>query len=150
MTSLARASRGCARPRPDSRHRAINQFLSGRKRAAVDMLRGTFVVRTLCQAEKLATMLASYCPDPQQSSIGIWELLCNAIEHGSYGIDFSEKASLLGEGLYQEELERRARDPRYRDRYVQVWFRKTPKRASPAKARTGGESRSPARCRSRR
>ncbi|MBP0652166.1 hypothetical protein J8J40_34405, partial [Mycobacterium tuberculosis] len=53
-----------------------------------------------------------------------WELLTNAIEHGSLGIGFSEKAELLRSGGYEEEIRRRLADPALSARRVTVAFRR--------------------------
>lgn len=120
---------GCsAAQRPsDPQHRSIRSFLSTNKPLIGHMTQGEFQIQTLAQAEKLATMLASHCPEPEKASIGIWELLSNAIEHGSYEIDCGTKTRLLLEGAYPRELRNRASDPRYCHRVVIVRFRRTPR-----------------------
>lgn len=111
---------------PDSyRKRAIRAYLSSNRPAIGRLVQGEFEIHTLAEAERLATMLASHCPDAENAAMGIWELLCNAIEHGNYGIDCATKARLLGEGALQDELERRAAMSPYRDRIVRVHFRQS-------------------------
>lgn len=106
-------------------HESINKFLSTNQPAIGHLVRGEFVIRTLQQAEKLATMLAHHCPNASDAAVGIWELLANAIEHGSYEIDFDTKSRLLLSGEYRRELKARAIDPRYGGRCVKVGFRRT-------------------------
>ena len=86
------------------------------------LLSGLFEIRTLEEAENLATLLASNTPEPEKVRIGIWELLSNAIEHGNLGISFEEKTRLLETGHFHEEISRRLGLDRYRDRVARVFF----------------------------
>ncbi|MEI2385241.1 ATP-binding protein [Breoghania sp. JC706] len=86
------------------------------------LLSGLFEIRTLEEAENLATLLASNTPEPEKVRLGIWELLSNAIEHGNLGITFEEKTSLLETGHFHEEISRRLGLDRYRDRVARVYF----------------------------
>jgi len=58
------------------------------------------------------------------ASIGMRELLVNAVEHGNLGITFDEKSELLQSGRWQEEIERRLISPQYRDKYATVSIRR--------------------------
>lgn len=104
--------------------RSIQSFLAANAAKTGLFVAGTFEIRTLGEAEKLATMLSMNYPDPTAVSVGIWELLSNAIEHGNLGIDFATKSRLLSEGGYEQELNRRLTDPRYHDRVARVDFRR--------------------------
>jgi CheY-like chemotaxis protein len=75
---------------------------------ALGMLeRAEFAIRTLDEAQELAGLLASLCPDPELAVMGLSELLVNGIEHGNLGIDFSEKSRLKESDRWREEVERR-------------------------------------------
>jgi Histidine kinase-like ATPase domain len=108
-------------------HVAIRDYIAVNKPAIGRMLRGAFEISTLGEAEKLATMLASHCPNPDMASIGIWELLANAIEHGNLEIDFALKSTLLMQGRHHSEIERRLQLPQYRHRVVSVVFQQSRK-----------------------
>jgi hypothetical protein len=106
------------------RSRAIRAFISTNKPAIGQLIQGMFDIRTLEEAEKLSTMLASHCPSPDTAAVGIWELLSNAIEHGSLEIDRNLKCTLLLRGDYLSELERRFAAYPYSSRHVRVIFRR--------------------------
>lgn len=105
--------------------KAIRDYLSTRKSGTGRMLSSHFEIRTLEEAEKLSTMLASHCPTPEKVSTGIWELISNAVEHGNLEIDCKEKADLIGKGLYAEELVKRLNSPKFVRRVVSVRFNRT-------------------------
>lgn len=85
-------------------------------------VRGEFRFRDLDQARSLAMLLASVCPDPVTASIGLTELLINAVEHGSLGISYEEKMLLRLDNTWDEEVARRLAAPQWRDRFVEVAF----------------------------
>lgn len=87
------------------------------------LVNGEFRFRTLDEARKLTLLLSQACPDPQKVALGISELLVNAVEHGNLGITYAEKAQLLQQGRWQEEIEERLETPQYSDRFVKVTFR---------------------------
>ena len=65
------------------------------------MKHGTFQFRTLEEANILATFIAQCCPVPTSASLGLSELMVNAIEHGNLGITYAEKSSLVKGGTWQ-------------------------------------------------
>jgi len=75
---------------------------------------------------RVAGILAALCPDPDQASSGLVELLLNAVEHGNLGINYQEKTRLLYEDGWDEELRRRLALPEYRDRVATVTFERGP------------------------
>jgi hypothetical protein len=83
-------------PNPESFLAALGTLQSGR-----------FAVRSLEEAQDLATLLAGLCPDPVLTAMGLTELLVNGIEHGNLGIACAEKTRLKEEGRWREEVERR-------------------------------------------
>jgi anti-sigma regulatory factor (Ser/Thr protein kinase) len=84
---------------------------------------GEFECRTVCEARRLAAVLARFYPDPDRVEIGLAELLINAVEHGNLGITYEEKAALLARGGLGHEIERRASRPELAARRVRakVW-----------------------------
>lgn len=79
-----------------------------------------FKLKSLVDAKRLAPMLASIFPKPEQTVLGISELLINAIEHGNLGVSYAEKTQLLQENRWQAEIDRRMRLEEYRHRVVRV------------------------------
>ncbi len=105
--------------------KAIRDYLAAHKSVVGRLICGTFEIRGLDQAEKLSTMLASNYPAPERVSTGIWELMCNAIEHGNLEIDFNNKSKLIQSGHYTEEISRRLAMPNFSKRVVLVEFKRT-------------------------
>jgi CheY-like chemotaxis protein len=107
--------------------KAIQDYVASHKSAVGRMLSAVFEIRTMEEAQKLSTMLATNCPVPEKVAVGIWELLSNAIEHGNLEIDYDEKAKLLESGRFEAELARRLRQPPYAGRVARVEFRRATK-----------------------
>lgn len=80
---------------------------------------GVFRVRTVDEAELLAIHLASACGCPDLS-LGIRELIVNAVEHGNLAITYDEKGRLLRDGCLTAELDKRLRRPEFAHRRVEV------------------------------
>ncbi len=83
---------------------------------------GQFRIRTLEEAENLATMLSLSCPEPERVALGARELFVNAIEHGNLEIGYERKSVLLADGTWQTEIERRLEQAPFKDRFVLVDF----------------------------
>lgn len=83
---------------------------------------GTFRFRTLDEARALAQALANRCPDPTNVGLGLLELLVNAVEHGNLGISTKEKARLLHQGIWEEEVRRRLDLPENAGKWAHVSF----------------------------
>lgn len=109
---------------PVQRRQAIRSYVAVNRPAIGQLVEGVFDIRTLEEAERLSSMLAMQCPEPETAAVGIWELLSNAVEHGSLEIDGALKARLILEDAYLDEITRRqAREP-FSTRVVRVMFRK--------------------------
>nr|WP_240905662.1 response regulator [Thiorhodococcus mannitoliphagus] len=80
----------------------------------------TFRFRLLDEVSALVSVLAQLCPNPESVSMGLSELMLNAIEHGNLGISYADKGRLIEDGVWQEEVERRLADPGQADRYATV------------------------------
>jgi DNA-binding response OmpR family regulator len=87
---------------------------------------GSFRYRDLEEGRLLANYLARACPEPERTIQGLQELLVNAVEHGNLEISYNDKGALILAGTWQEEVQRRLQLPKYRDRYVEVHFRRQP------------------------
>src|SRR5476649_1682416 len=84
------------------------------------LISGHFRFRLLAEAMALAEFLGKACPNPPVHSVGISEILVNAIEHGNLGITSEEKLQLQKENSWLSEIERRLQLPEHRDQYVNV------------------------------
>lgn len=89
------------------------------------MNEGQFQIRTLDQIPTLVATLSCFYPDSDRVTLGIHELLTNAIEHGNLAISFDTKTTLVEQGTWREEIERRQKMDGFRQRYVSVQLRKT-------------------------
>ena len=105
--------------------RATKDHAAVREPAIGRLVSGIFEFRTLAEAEKLSALLAANYPDPDRVAVGIWELLCNAVEHGNLAIDFAEKSRLLRSGTYHAEIERRLATMPFGERVARVDFRRS-------------------------
>lgn len=54
------------------------------------------------------------------ATIGLREIVVNAVEHGNLGISFDEKTELLANGTWQAEIERRLGEKKLCDRFATV------------------------------
>ena len=84
--------------------------------------RGGYELRTLNEAQSLASYLARLCPQPETAAMGLTELIINAVEHGNLGVSYQEKAALKLEDRWAEEIARRLALPENRDKRVAVDF----------------------------
>lgn len=84
--------------------------------------RGSYELRTLDEAQSLASYLARLCPQPETAAMGLTELIINAVEHGNLGVSYQEKAALKLEDRWAEEVARRLALPENRDKRVTVDF----------------------------
>jgi CheY-like chemotaxis protein len=92
--------------------------------AALHCLRqGEFEIATLDEAMAIAPLLAQACPYPEQTLLGISELLVNAIEHGNLGIGYVEKRALKLADAWDDEIVRRLALPEHRDKRVRIHVR---------------------------
>lgn len=105
---------------------AFLQDAHGRDSAVGNLRHGVFEIRTLKQARNLSTMLSKACPRPDDAAVGMLELMANAIEHGNLEIEHDEKASLIREGRWTAEIERRMQHGRYVHRVATVSFERRP------------------------
>lgn len=86
------------------------------------MKKSVFEIKNLNQAQLLSIHLSSQFPNPEHISVGISELLLNAIEHGNLEISFDDKSELLKKGIWLEEVQKRLKDPAYSSRFATVVF----------------------------
>ena len=80
------------------------------------LLRAEFRYRTQDDAHALAGLLAKAFPDPERVSLGVWELLINAIEHGNLEITYEDKTRLMQERRMAAEVAERLERPEFKGR----------------------------------
>jgi CheY-like chemotaxis protein len=85
---------------------------------------GEFLFRTLADAHQLASSLSSLCEAPEGVSLGLTELLVNAVEHGNLGISYAEKSALRQNGEWENEIEKRLCSEPYAARQAVVELRR--------------------------
>jgi serine phosphatase RsbU (regulator of sigma subunit) len=78
------------------------------------------------QVPAAVSALAALCPEPARQSLGISELIMNAIEHGNLEISGDHKAELLTRGNLGEEIARRLIEPRFAGREARVRLTRYP------------------------
>ncbi|MEW6534585.1 MAG: ATP-binding protein [Candidatus Auribacterota bacterium] len=82
----------------------------------------------LDEASKRIEEIAGMCMTSSEDyntelTIGLSEIILNAIEHGNLEIGYEEKTRLLDCGLYYAELKQRTMHPNYRQRKVTITVR---------------------------
>ena len=82
------------------------------------LLRAEFRYRTQDDAHALAALLAKAFPDPERVSMGVWELLINAVEHGNLEITYEEKTRFMQERRMAQEVAERLERPTFRTRHA--------------------------------
>ena len=83
---------------------------------------GKFQFRTLEEARQLASLLAKPTDHPDKVSLGLVELMLNAIEHGNLGISYEDKCALMQSGTWLEEIESRLQNPKYQDKIASIEY----------------------------
>lgn len=79
---------------------------------------------TLQDVNRVTGILAAMCPDPDQASQGLSELLLNAVEHGNLGITYFDKKQLMYQDHWETEVMRRLNLPEFKDRIATVSFKR--------------------------
>ena len=84
-----------------------------------------FSLCTLDEVRDLTVYLANFFPDPDRVSIGIAEMLLNALEHGNLKIGYDEKTRLNNQGCWREEILRRQALPENIGKRIEVSYSKS-------------------------
>lgn len=88
------------------------------------LTQGEFTFSTLAEAHDLAAALSSLCREQESASVGLIELLVNAIEHGNLSISYDEKTELRKNFTWEEEISRRLAVEPYASRRAHVSIRR--------------------------
>lgn len=81
-----------------------------------------FTIRTPMEAKTIANILGYLAPAANRVTVGLFELLLNAIEHGNLGIGFAKKAQLLANNELQAYIEHQLLQPEYANKKVSIQF----------------------------
>lgn len=106
------------------RYLRLRDEVAKRTTAMILMDEGVFRFRTLAEANNLAVSLARACPRSAHLVVGLSEIFTNAIEHGNLGITFDEKAQLLRDKRWKQQVEALLDAPQNRDKRVTVTFQR--------------------------
>ena len=105
----------------DKSERDEMSHVSNALRHTLSLLRqAEFSFSNLAEAHDLAAALSSMCRDQQSASVGLIELLVNAVEHGNLGISYDEKAELRKNFKWEDEIARRLAEAPYSARRASV------------------------------
>ena len=105
-------------------YKTISQELNQICQTLASLQSKSFQFQTIGEAQQLAMILSSICPNPQKVMIGLVELMINAIEHGNLGITYEEKTDLLDSNLWSVEVNRRIRLKENKNKYAVVTYQK--------------------------
>lgn len=109
-------------------YRSYRELLDLQQEAGTVMRRlhlAEFSFSTIQEGASITDFLAKLCPEPERVAIGLLELIINAVEHGNLGITYDEKGRLLRENALDDEIEMRLKDPKYRDRYASLRYKRS-------------------------
>ena len=99
--------------------RSLSERLRDAENPFASLKEGTFRIRTIVEAERLALWIANSWPDPTRA-MQVSELIVNAVEHGNLGITYEEKGQLLDKGTWDQEIERRLALPENKEKHATV------------------------------
>jgi hypothetical protein len=88
------------------------------------MSNGEFVIRTLDEAQAVSVLIGHTCPRSGPTTVGIYVLLANAIEHGNLEFSPTDKAKGLAEGKWRQQVARRLDDYDFSNRCVRLRFQR--------------------------
>lgn len=108
------------------RYKTLQQSLAQGSRTLGFMKSAEFQFQTLEEAQALATSLASTCPEPAKTALGLTELMVNAVEHGNLGISYQDKSRLIEQNTWLKEIERRGQLEENRHKFVNVHMENNP------------------------
>lgn len=100
------------------------------RRGLIHMQSSYFHFKTPLQVKRIAAVVASCFPKPQEVVMGFTELMLNAVEHGNLGICFEEKRDLLLSGQWDMEVERRLTQPEFMTRNARLYLERSEREIS--------------------
>jgi len=84
----------------------------------------SFRFQTMDEARVITNILAAISPSSCDITVGLFELLVNAVEHGNLALSYDDKSRLLKKHQWLQEIECRLNMPEYKNRYATVYFEK--------------------------
>lgn len=103
-------------------HKLLEKNLGESENLLNFLKRGTFQFKTLCEGEKVVSLLSKSCPEAKGLIFGLSELMVNAIEHGNLNITYDEKTQLIKDNELQDEIVRRQALSMNQSKYVTLSF----------------------------
>lgn len=103
-----------------SNFNSINRFVADYKQSITLFRHAIFHARTHAEARSLAATLSYLSQKQEKTSLGLLELMNNAIEHGNLDFGFESKAELIDSGQFESEISKRQKEDEYRDKYVEI------------------------------
>lgn len=101
-------------------HRQLRQELCKITQSFLCVRQADFEFKTRQQAQGLSILLAGLTADAEESVVGLFELMINAIEHGNLGITYDEKTELINQNRLYEEVDARLNQEQYANKYVSL------------------------------
>lgn len=101
-------------------HQALRDDLSEITQSFSAVSQAEFHYKTIDQAHGLATLIASLTAQPQDTVVGLFELMVNAVEHGNLGITYDEKSQLIEQEALIDEVNKRLQQPENIDKFVKL------------------------------
>lgn len=101
-------------------YREMQEALRRSERTLLHLDEGSFRVRTIADSVEVSRAIGQMCDDPTKAALGLRELFTNGIEHGNLGVTYAEKAALVMENRWFDEIERRLNLESNRDKFVSV------------------------------
>lgn len=100
--------------------RALGDELTQQKSFSSMLTRADFELRNFEQVRSLSAGIGAMAASPDAVSLGLHELLNNAIEHGNLELTYQDKSYFLVTDGWHAEVQRRLRLPEYSGRRVRV------------------------------
>lgn len=101
---------------------SLRQQLHSHINALQYLTDASFTIRSIDEANQLASFIAQACPNPDSVVMGISELLVNGVEHGNLGLTYGEKSLLKQNDEWRPEVDRRMSLPENTNKFVQLDF----------------------------
>ncbi len=105
-------------------HQALTQRVADMENTRPLLQLAHFQFKTIEEARGLSSLLGYLTPKPKESSVGLFELMLNAIEHGNLNISYLEKTELIKTDRLQKEIARRLALPENSGKRVDLTFKR--------------------------
>jgi len=96
--------------------RRFDELLASQQKAMHGIHSGRFEFSDCQTAAALSRQIAAACSKPDEATIGLGELLINAVEHGLANIGSAQKEDLLRSGMLDNEIDKRIASARAQGR----------------------------------